>query len=214
MEFENARNGIGKLFTCQIIEIVIGLLGILIAVLAGLFVGSATAVEAGADEATVAAVGTGIGALFAVIALIVLTIVATVLQIKGLSLARKDEPKYFGGALGLAVLVLVAQILRGLGSTVPFLAQFDNYLAGLVPLSTVLLLIMTVLGIKTIAEKLGRKDIVSMSMPIIIIESIVYASSAVTGLSDGIMGIVAAMLAFVGYIIYFVYLAKAKAMFR
>ena len=103
MEFENARNGIGKLFTCQIIEIVIGLLGILIAVLAALFVGSATAVEAGADEATVAAVGAGIGTLFAVVmACVIGLLLSLVLKRRG-----EDRAFPFGPSIALATAVML-----------------------------------------------------------------------------------------------------------
>ena len=93
MDYPNARKGIKKIFTYEVIEIVACLLTILIAVLSVVSFDS-NKVLAGDKEA----VGVGLVIIFAGIAIVVLTIIGIIILIKGLRLAAMDERKYFKNA--------------------------------------------------------------------------------------------------------------------
>ena len=121
MNYSNAQKGIKKIYTYEVIEIVIALLAILIAIL-GVVSYDGDKVLAGETEA----VGAGLVIIIAGIAIIVLTIISIIILISGLKLAAKDEKEHFTGAFYASLIVLVGSILIGLSSTVEFIGDYKN----------------------------------------------------------------------------------------
>ena len=191
-------------------------MSVIIAIMGLLSLAGAKAVDDGEqiEDAVAVFAGFGIGTLVLGIGVIVLTIIGYVLLIKGTNLASRDEPTYFRGAFGLAIMILVASVLYNIVQSVPNIAWLSRYFNGIVNVGMIFLTINIVLGIRTIAEQIGRNDISSMSMPIIVIEIIVYVFAALAPFINRALTVVSAVAALVGYIIYLIYLVKAKNMFN
>ena len=69
-------------------------------------------------------------------------------------------------------------------------------------------------GIKNIAEKIGRFDIVGLSVPIIAM-TIIISLISICGrfVEDNVMQVASDILTLINYFIYLVFLSKAKKMF-
>lgn len=209
MEFSNAQKGIKKIFTYEVIEIVIALLAILIAVL-GIVSFDGNKALAGDKEA----VGAGLVIIIAGIAIVVLTIIGIIILIKGLKLAAMDEREHFKNAFYASLIVLVGSILIGLSSVVEFIGDYSKYINAAVSGTTIFMFLSIVYGIKTIAEKIGRMDIAGLSIPIIAITIIVTCIAAIGRFVDNdVMKVASEILTLISYVVYLVYLSKAKKMF-
>ncbi len=209
MEYSNARKGIKKIFTYEVIEIVIALLAILIAVL-GVVSFDGNKALAGEKEA----VGAGLVIIIAGIAIVVLTIIGIIILIKGLKLAAMDEREHFKNAFYASLIVLVGSILIGLSSVVEFIGDYSKYINAAVSGTTIFMFLSIVYGIKTIAEKIGRLDIAGLSIPIIVITIIVTCIAAIGRFVDNdVMKVASEILTLISYVVYLVYLSKAKKMF-
>lgn len=209
MEYSNARKGIKKIFTYEVIEIVIALLAILIAVL-GIVSFDGNKALAGDKEA----VGAGLVIIIAGIAIVVLTIIGIIILIKGLKLAAMDEREHFKNAFYASLIVLVGSILIGLSSVVEFIGDYSKYINAAVSGTTIFMFLSIVYGIKTIAEKIGRLDIAGLSIPIIAITIIVTCIAAIGRFVDNdVMKVASEILTLISYVVYLVYLSKAKKMF-
>ena len=209
MEYSNARKGIKKIFTYEVIEIVIALLAILIAVL-GVVSFDGNKALAGDKEA----VGAGLVIIIAGIAIVVLTIIGIIILIKGLKLAAMDEREHFKNAFYASLIVLVGSILIGLSSVVEFIGDYSKYINAAVSGTTIFMFLSIVYGIKTIAEKIGRLDIAGLSIPIIAITIIVTCIAAIGRFVDNdVMKVASEILTLISYVVYLVYLSKANKMF-
>ncbi|MBO6302914.1 MAG: hypothetical protein J6N15_10800 [Ruminiclostridium sp.] len=216
MGFPNAKAGIDKIYKYEIVEIIVAVLSIITLILGTATVAGMASVDSGDESSLGAAVGLGLVSLIFALAILVLSIVGLVLLFKGLSLAGKDEPKYFKPALFIAIVTFAAQILKGFSASVPLIGQFSLLLDAVQQFGTLLLFICIVFGVRTIAEKLGKQDVVSMSKTVMILELILLivsaAASFMTSLS-AVLGTVAAVITLVSYIVYLVFLGKARKMF-
>ena len=207
--YSNARKGIRKIFSYEVIEIVVALLAILIAVL-GVVSFDADKALAGDKEA----LGSGLVIIIAGIAIVVLTIIGIIILIKGLRLAAMDEREHFKGAFYASLIVLVGSVLLGLSSTVEFIGDYKKYINAAVSGTNIFMFMSIVFGIRKIAEKIGRSDIVSMSVPIIAITIIITCVSAIGRfIENDTMEVASEILTLISYVIYLVYLSKAKKMF-
>ncbi len=94
MQFENAKEGIKKIFTYELFQIIIGVMSVIIAIMGLLSLAGAKAVadDEQIEDAVAVFAGFGIGTLVLGIGGIVLTIIGYVLLIKGTNLASRDEP--------------------------------------------------------------------------------------------------------------------------
>ena len=209
MDYPNARKGIKKIFTYEVIEIVACLLAILIAVLSVVsFDGNK--VLAGDKEA----VGVGLVIIFAGIAILVLTIIGIIILIKGLRLAAMDERKYFKNAFYASLILLVGSVLVGLSFVVESIGEYSKYINAAVDGTNIFMFMCIVFGIKNIAEKIGRFDIVGLSVPIIAM-TIIISLISICGrfVEDNVMQVASDILTLIYYFIYLVFLSKAKKMF-
>ena len=209
MDYPNAQKGIKKIFNYEVIQIVIGLLAIMITVLS-IMVFDGNKVLAGNKVA----VGTGLVIIAAGLAIVILAIISIPILLKGLKLASKDEPDNFKTAFYASLIVFIGSILNGLSSSVEVIGNYSKYINAAVSGTTLLMFMCIIFGIRSIADQIGRPDIVKLSLPIIVITiAISFVSIIGRFLEDSTMEVFSTILSLVSYVIYLIYLSKAKKMF-
>ena len=209
MNFENAKKGIKKIYNYEIIQIIIALLALLVAV-----VGVVASEDLDKNGVGAGTVGAGLVILLAGLAIVVLAVIGVIILIKGLALASKDETTYFKDALFSAIIMLICSILTGLTSVVQFLADHKDIIDSVYNINTIIMFVCIVFGIRVIAKQLGRNDVVSLSIPIILIIVATQVCSIAGNFSGDMFSIIATALALIGFIIYLFFLSKAKDMFK
>ena len=107
MSYENARNGIGKVFTSQILAIIAAVCTLIAGIMAALLIGAAAAESAGG------AVASGAGAAILGIAATVLGIIAYILNLVGLNNAGKDSEQ-LKKAFTISIVSLIVAIVFGI----------------------------------------------------------------------------------------------------
>ena len=210
MTFPNAYDGIKKVFTSQILLLISTgcyLLGAIIAAIGGVS-GSVAGVAGGG----VFIVG---GAVLSVIALI--------FNLVGLSRASHDEQQ-FRPAFILSVISLILSIVLTIvslftGSIVSTIGSLITQILGILVIRYVFT------GISSLAEKLGRNDLVEYGRKLFTFICVVYcvailmnilqlifSSSIAMVATARVMSLLANIASIVGYILYLVYLNNAKNM--
>ena len=107
MSYENARNGIGKVFTAQVLNIIATICSLVMGIL------GAVAIASAAAESTGGVAASGIGVLLLTIAVSVLSIIAFILELVGLNKAGQDSEQ-LKKAFTIAIVGLIVAILFGI----------------------------------------------------------------------------------------------------
>lgn len=221
MRFPNAFQGVKKLFTAEILNI-IAWFCMCIAAVAGIVAVAGAAPSANGasltDAQAATALGGGIGAVIFLVAYFVLALISFILTIIGLAKARKDDANF-----NIAFIFLFVNIaLTFIGTLVT--GTFGGVLIAFGNIASLVMFIYTVLGIRSLAEQLNNEQVASKGKTILTILVCVYVLSfiarlvsaftvtAVTTTISGILAIVSIVLSIVGYIIFLTYLAQAKKM--
>lgn len=209
MQFPNAYKGVSKLFIAEILA----LIGALVMVAgAGIAVGGAvTALDTGSLDA---AGGLVAGGAITMLGGLVLPIVGYILQLVGLGQASKDEPKNFKVAFIAAIVALVASLATSFASSVEWLGTVLTFVVGI---ANICVFVFTIGGIMELARQLNRPDVASLGNKILWMIIITYALSFVMKIIPiaelaTVLGIASAVLSLVTYIVFLVYLSKAKKM--
>ena len=212
MKYPDAYSGIKKLFTAEILNIVVAVLGI---IAGGTLI---AAVKNAADIESGTATVLGAGALGLIAGIVAL--VSFILQLVGLSQAGKDE-KNFKNALLAALAGIVISILSSAFSKNAFLTGLFSMLG---TVCNLLITLMVINGIISLAKKLGNEEIERKGNNILKILVLVYVITAVVELLSGIFGknavssitgvfsIVAGIFAVLAAIFYISLLSKAAKM--
>ena len=223
MSYENAKKGIGQIFTAEILQLlsaIFSIIGIIISV-----VGTASLIAGGLEGADVA-MGAGLaGGVVGVIMTVVGGIVAFIgfiLYIVGVVNTSKDEDN-FKKALLFLILGLVCTLIASFTTTVAggVLALILKVLGMLFDLISTILVIN---GISVLANKVGNAAVEKKGqftlklITVIIILSIVISlitliPAVAAGVIAGILSIVATVLSIIKYFVYLGLLANAKNMF-
>jgi hypothetical protein len=97
---------------------------------------------------------------------------------------------------------------------VEFIGSYSKYINAALSGTNIFMSMSIVFGIRSIAEKIGRLDIVGLSVPIIAI-TIIITCISVAGrfVENDVMKVTSEILDLFSYVIYLVYLSKAKKMF-
>ena len=221
MTFPNAYHGVKKIFTAELLKLIGAGCLLLLAVSAVI---AAVSAAAGEDSGLLTA---GILSVIFGIAGVVLPIIGYIMNIVGLYQASKDEEN-FKTAFAAAIIALVISAVSGIFSAVGIGAGVaDNISRGVSTIMEIVILVFVVGGISALAEKLHKTEMVTMGGHILIIVIIInglriiadiipmlFGANNTTTSIEGIMQIVAGICAIVGYIVYLVYLGKAKNMLR
>lgn len=214
MSFPNARKGVNKLFTGELLM----LIATVLSTLSTIFLVLVGAQEEIASDTALGA--STIGVLLSTVAAALLTIVALVFSIIGVVQTSKDEP-VFRGVIFLMLLSLAVEVLS------VFFAdnQVVNKLSSLIiDISGTITTVLIVIGIGKIALKLGDDAVFAKGQTLLrviiwiaLLTVIMKAVAAlvpyrVIAVLEIIMLIATGILNVVKYFLYLSFLSKSKKM--
>lgn len=219
MTFPNAFEGVKKLFTSEILKLIAAVCGIVAAV------ASIIALAGVEADAVAAGVGGGIAATIFGFGAAVLLLIAYILKLVGLKKAGNDEPK-FQQAFLLAIFALILSVVSSILSALNVgNGIVDDIVAIFAAVADVVIVVFVIQGIRNLAEKLGQSGMDEAGRKLLIIilvfyilsivaslVVIIFGSNVATGVIAGILAVVAQILKMVGYIVFLVYLGRAKNM--
>ncbi len=203
MKYPNAFKGVKKLFTAQLLSL-LGTVTLIVAAIVAL-----CTVSTSQGETSFAAAALGLAAIF-----VVISCIAFILKLAGLSAGGKDEP-LFKTALFFAIAGIV---INGLDF---FLSSelAKNIGSILIPVTEVLLIYYVICAIRSLAEKLGDSDMAQRAKRVTTIVFVTFGVGLLaqvlgrfvfTGTLDDALKIVGYVLEIVQFVVYLSYLARAK----
>lgn len=209
MKFSNAYRGIKKIYVAEILGIIAAVVSAIAGVFAAMTVGTASV---GLPLSTLAVgsltviLGAGAG---------VLTIIAFFINIVGVNSAAKDEEK-FQTALYCIIIGLVASVIGTLFFYSSVVGSITDLIQEITKLGATVFIIS---GIMTLADRLNNGAVSAMGTRIL---KMIFAVYCLILIADviilfapvlaGTLTIVASVLNIVQYIMYLIYLSRAKQM--
>lgn len=223
MKFPNAYQGVKKVFSSEILDIIAAVC-IFIAGIAAVVAAAGTQ----AEDFGVAALAAGGGLLVAVIFLmasVVLTIISEILKLVGLKKAGADETK-FNSAFIMAIFVLIITVVSAILSTINGGRNiFDDLATGIAGILNIAMMIYVSQGITSLAEQLGNEKIAGTGRTVVTLYSVILLIGILVrtasgfmildpnlAFASGILMIISAILSAVAYVIYVIFLGRAKKM--
>ena len=240
MKYPNAYSGVKKIFSGEILTIISTVL-LIAAAICGVIMAAATlaAETADADLASSlqsVALGFGIPTLILAVCGPVLAIIAFILQIVGVSNAKKDEPTFKTALLFILVSIIstaVSSITGTLMNSVENLVGnrvldiLNVFFSNLGKVATILILYYIITGIIALAKNIGNekvakqgKTIVNLVLVILVLSLIatitasVFPQNGTNAVIAGVLALAALVIDFIAYIIYLVFLGRAKKMLK
>ena len=210
MKYPNALKGVKKLYTAQILSLIVT-----IALIGTAFAAMFTIGAAQADAMEIGVASLGITAVLA-LAASVLAIIALVMKIVGLNAGAKDEP-LFKTALSFAVAGIAVNALNFFLSS----ETVQRIASTFAPVAEVLLIYYVVSAIRSLADKLGDSEVAEKGKTVITIVYVTFgvgilaqvlSQFVLTGKVAEWVEIVGYVLEIVEFVVYLSYLAKAKKM--
>ena len=217
MQFPNAHKGISQIYKAEILALIAGILGIIVAI------GAATAMaasEAGAVNEAAGAALVGVGGLALVMG--VLAIISFVLTILGIKNAAKDEGD-FSRAMMWLLLGIVGSIVASAFASSSGIAQGIGTIVK--DVGSLLSTFYIITGVLHLAERRHNTEeidrgnriiklILGAYVIVIILEIIqLLAGNSEAGAAiSGVLAIIAAIVMVVTYFIYLKFLSRAKKM--
>lgn len=212
MKFPNALSGVKKIFLAELLAM-IGTVLMVVALILGVIAGMKEDLV-GFGGATIVAIVAG-----------VLLVISYILNIVGVSKASKDNPAFKTAMYAIVFGMIYSIITTTFSSAVEKsgLQEFSSLILDLINLVTMLFIVT---GIRNLAEKLGDRAMIAKGerimkiayvMEIIIlvtrtVSMFAFSNNDVVGTATVIAAVVAAILNVVIYILYLLYLGKAKKM--
>ncbi len=218
MKFPNAYNGIRKIFSAEILDLIASICMVIAAVLA--LVAASSSNEEGA-------LAGGLGFIAFMAAAGVLAIIGFILKLVGVKVAGRDEERFdtaFVFAIFALILTIVSSVLTSLfGSN----AIWDDLVRTITTLFELFVTLYIVNGIQALAQRLDRDDMVQRGRTYFILFLILYilrllanlipvffgANTATAAISLTLI-LVASILSLIIYIMYLALLGKAKKMLK
>ena len=219
MTFPNAFRGVKKIFTAEILKL-IGVACLLIAAVLTLL--AAGSVAAGSDGGAVAS---GLGATVLLAAGAVLPIIGFIMNLVGLSQAGKDEDN-FHTAFIVAIFALIIRVVSGIFTMLNVgggvADNIANFISGI---CEIIVFVLVVNGVLSLADRLHKSELFGTASKLIICYVVPYGIAILAELIviffgvnetvatiEGIMLLVSSIFSMIAYIIYLVFLGKAKKM--
>ena len=205
MTFSNAFEGIKKVFLAEILV----LIGLGCTILGGLISG----VSAIGGSLT----GVGGGVIF-IVGGAVLSILALIFNMIGLSRASRDESS-FKTAFICTLINLIVAVVFGILSV--FMGVIVSTIASILNAAfSIVILIYVFRGIGILAAKLNREDVPKFGKPVMILMIVVNGVTIFTSLMTllgasgfvSVLSVLSGIAGIVAYILYLVYLNRAKHM--
>ena len=221
MKYPNAAKGVKRIFTAEILGLISTILLIIGFVL---LIPAVLVAKNGAEGMEGAAIGATVAMGVFVLIAGVLSIIAFIMNIIGISNASKDEEN-FKSALLFLILGLVAKAASiTIGRFVKDAAVATGMLDSASSLLNIFVTIFVISGIVKLADRLNRGDISAKGTNVLKILIAVNVLSLIASFVASVMGgpvasgvslvlaIVSAVLSLVQYIMYLSLLGKAKKM--
>ena len=205
MTYMEAYYGVKKVFIAQVLS----------AIIAAASIGAAVvAANAGQSDGKAAEVLASFGGI-----LLILTIVAYVLSLLGLHQAGRDEP-FFKTAFTISMMALLCSVAGGVLTAIGYesaksIADFA------VQILQIMIIIYVIYGIISLAGKLKDRKLEQNGKRLVMLVTVMLFISIVIDLMAdifskkagelvvGAIGIVAAIIIFVAYVLYLILLGKA-----
>lgn len=214
MKFNNAYEGVKKIFTAEILSLIVSICSTITQALPVIALAAAASKS---DTGTFASLGG-----FAVFAIgsIVLAIIAFILKLIGVSKASKDEPA-FKIAFYMIFVGIAASVVSGIFSSNPTVHSIVALVIDIIDLAVTVYIIQ---GIMNLAKKLNDESMVDKGKNIFIIIIVIYMLIIIAQIVNLIIGsaaalvisavviIVSGILSIIQYFLYLSYLNKAKKM--
>lgn len=205
MKFKNALNGISKIFTAEILDLI------------ATFVIGITSIFLLVPDKNVALLSAGTLASIAGI----LMIIGAILNLVGIIQASKDE-RSFKAVIYLMILGVVLAIVSGFFNNIPKVSEISQAAGQIIE---VLVSLMVILGFGNIAKQLGNTKIENKAQTlfkiIIVINIIIIAARVALVYKNDLANVVAIVLMIVAlvlgvvqYIMYLSFLSKTKKMLQ
>lgn len=223
MKFSHAENGVKKIFVAEILSLIAAFLIIIAAFMAFSTLGSMQGYEATqSNTAAVGAFASGIGMVIFSIGSLVLAIIAFILNIVGVAKASRDESTF-----KIALYALIAGIaFTCLGNVFENLkiGPLSGAMTALATVSELIVTLYVIQGIRMLATRLNNREVDNQGQKIYMIILIVLVLRLIANILVAIFGgrfttilalsfyMVSVVLSLVQYILYLVFLAKAKKM--
>ncbi len=214
MKFLNAADGVKKIFTAEILSL-FATIFLVIATLFGVVTVAGISVDS-ADGFFVSVAGAAVFGL----ASVVLFVIAYILNLVGVNKAAKDEPAF---KIALYA-IIIGLIITVVSSFLPSNASFRNVIQIISDIANLVITLYVVQGIRNLAVKLDNSEmdkkgesifkVMICIYALIIIAKVITAivSNNVTVTISLVLIIIAGILNVVQYILYLIYLNKAKKM--
>lgn len=223
MSYENAKKGIGQIFTAEILQLVSAIFVLIGSVAA--VVGVAAIVGGGMLESDVAVGGGAVGGLIGVALTAIgglLSLIGFIMYIVGVGNAAKDEENC-KKAMMFLVLGLICSVVGAFTGSVAN-GVLRSVLSILAEVFQLISAIYVINGIVSLARKVGNaaietkgrstlKQIVVVIVISIIATLISLITSPVAAVVSGILLIIATIMTIVKYFIYLSLLSGARKMF-
>lgn len=215
MSYENARNGIGKVFTSQILAIIAAVCTLIAGIMAALLIGSASAESVGG------AVASGIGATVFSIGSYILILIAFILELVGLNKAGKDSEQLKKAFTITIVSIIVEFVIAIITSLVGGAAWFKQIGDIIATILTLLVTYNVLYGCAGLKPELSDKanSVWKMYMIVMILSLVLAVLGAILGIvgvstASAIITMVLVIVDFildiVSYFMYLGFLKKAK----
>ena len=233
MSFPNALKGVSKMFAAEILKLIAT--GLTVATGVAGIVSAAGVIEPAMQGAKITEelvanninYGGIIAAAIMGVGSMILYIIAYIMNLVGMAQAGRDEEN-FRSAFGVSIAVLIISIATAIltaftiGGNVP-----ENIASTARTVCEIIVMILVVSGIMNLADRLNDEKMIRFGKNVsVIIMIFVIAAAVATFISiffgrldwaqhvEGILDIISGIALFIGYIVYIVYLGKAKKMLR
>lgn len=218
MKFPNAYQGVKKIFTAEILSLIGAACMIIFAVFG--VVALAGMAAASGDTALTGGIGLAVfglaGGILSLIGLLFLMI--------GTKRAAQDEP-IFNQAYMYILCSLILTLASIIISSIWLYGTWDNMSTTVANILAMIATIFIINGVQNLAKQLNRPDMVATGNTYMILLIVVYAvqiivrilpvffgANAATSRVVGILSLAAEIVSLIVYILYLVFLGKAKKM--
>ena len=214
MNFPNAHKGVKKIFTAEIIAIFAAIL---------LLCGAVTTLVLSKMESIPDATVPADAALLTLLCGLGLAAASFILNLVGILQAKKDENN-FSYAFVFVIIPIITSVFAAIFSKNSYVQSISD---GVRNICEVIVMIMIIGGIRELANKLGRQDMVNSANRAYRIITAVYVLLIIARVIEvvfdflpmmvtaaGILSIIAGVLNIVAHVYYFVFLGRGVKMLR
>ena len=176
MANENARRGIGRIYTAEILSIIAAIISIVATVLMTLL---GAAIKTDGESFNI----NDVISIITLVVGLVIAIVAFFLNLTGIRRASEDEP-----AFSSALIALIGQIVLSVLSTALSKHSFSEFLNTAESVCEILVTYFVICGCINLAKRLNKEDVATYGKETIRMIFIVWIAGIILDLISGILG--------------------------